>query len=369
MKFTVDKKQIIFGMDRVSGAVASKTIRPILSGVMFKKKDEKTFELISTDLETYVKTEIKVLNSDQIESFVVEAILLREIVRSLPEKEIIFEKEDNNISVKSGKAAFYLPTMNPEEFPEFQDANADNEIHFSLSVLELMLERSIFCSNKDELMKHLNGLYWEYKDGFLRIVAADGFRMAVTEEKIDKNIESSFFLTLKSMTELLNTLRTSNSDDLSISFDDSKVSFIFDNTTLVTRIADIEFPNYKAIIPKGFKAKVIVNKNEFIQSTRRSEITAKLGSHSVLMNIIDDVISINSSSPEQGEANEDIFVKKEGEDLKISLNPRYLLESLKKIDSDSVELGFVGYNLPVQLNPLDIEGYFYIIMPIRLIDE
>ncbi len=369
MKFSVEKKQISFGMDKVSGAVASKTIRPILSGVMFKNKDESTYELISTDLETYIKTEITVYNSSELESFVVEAVLLKEIVKNLPEDEIVFEKDGRNIFVKSGKVTFKLPTMNPEEFPEFQNTNVDNEITFSLSVLELMLERSIFCANRDELMKHLNGLFWEYSGGYLRLVAADGFRMALAEDKITKEIESSFFLTLKSMTELLNTLKTSNSDELKVNFDDTKVSFKFDKTTLVTRIVDIEFPNYKGIIPKGFKTKIFVNRNEFIQSIRRSEITARLGSHSILMNINDNIIKLKSSSPEQGEADEDIFVKKEGEDLKISLNPKYLLESLRKVDSEEVELGFVGYNLPVQISPIDIEGYFYIVMPIRLIDE
>ncbi len=206
----------------------------------------------------------------------------------------------------------------------------------------------------------------EFDDGYLRLVAADGFRMALSEGRIDLNADDHFLLTLKSMRDLQNGLKAIMSDVMKITYDGSRVQFSFDGTEIVTKVVDAEFPDYRKVLPKSFKARVVVPTETFLMLLKAS-IAARLGSDSVKFEIDDEQFKIIARSPDHGESVEVIGANKEGDNIVIAFNPRFLSESAKKIDSDSVELNFVDSNSPLQMNPVDVQGYTYIIMPIRLI--
>jgi len=367
MKFVAARSEILTRLESVSGAVAPKNVKPILSGIYFSMKDESTVKLVATDLETAITTELKPKQIDGSCNFVIDARLVLEIVRNLPEGEVIFETEETNMVIRMGSARFTLPTMDPDDFPDIEPATGGLDFTVSVSSVELMVERVIFCAARDEFMRNLNSVYWEFDDGYLRLVAADGFRMALSEGRIDLNIDDHFLLTLKSMRDLQNSLKAAMSDVMKITYDGSRVQFSFDGTEIVTKVVDAEFPDYRKVLPKSFKARVVVPTETFSDAVRRASIAARLGSDSVKFEIDDEQFKIIARSPDHGESVEVIGANKEGDNIVIAFNPRFLSESVKKIDSDSVELNFVDSNSPLQMNPVDVQGYTYIIMPIRLI--
>jgi len=216
-------------------------------------------------------------------------------------------------------------------------------------------------------MRNLNGIYWELQGGYLRLVAADGFRLALAEEKIESDVEDRFLLTLKSMKDLQSSIKTALSDDLRIIYDGAKVGFYFDGIEMIARVVDAEFPDYRKVLPKAFKTRVVANTTVLSDAIRRASIAARLGSESVKIELKGESIKLIAKSPEHGESTEELDVKKEGDDILIAFNPRFLADSIKKIDTEEVELNFVDSNSPLQMNPVDVEGYLYIIMPIRLI--
>ena len=367
MDFSIKKSDILSKLETVSSAVASKTVKPVLSGVLFKTIDEKKIELVATDLETSIKTFVEPIKLNDGEAFVVEAKVLLEIVRNLREGVIDFKIEENNLTIEMGQSFFTLPTMDASEFPEISPTEGGIKLETSVTNLELMIERSIFCAAKDEFMRNLNGIYWELEDGYLRLVGADGFRLALVEKKVETDVEDNFLLALKSMKDLQTSMKNASSDKMLIEYDGSRVGFYFDDTEMIARVVDAEFPDYKKVLPKAFKTKVVVDSADFMDAVKRTSITARLGSESVKLEIEEDRMELLAKSPEHGEAKEEITVKKDGEDLTIAFNPKFLLESMKNIDTDETELNFVDSNSPLQMNPVDVSGYLYIIMPIRLI--
>ncbi len=367
MEFSIKKSDILSKLETVSSAVASKTVKPVLSGILFRVVDEKKIELVATDLETSIKTFIKPVTLDGDGAFVVEAKVLLEIARSLSEGTISFNIEENNLIIEMGQSYFTLPTMDASEFPEISPTEGGIKLETSVTNLELMIERSIFCAAKDEFMRNLNGIYWELEDGYLRLVGADGFRLALVEKKIDTDVEDHFLLSLKSMKDLQTSIKNASSDKMLIEYDGSRVGFYFNDTEMIARVVDAEFPDYKKVLPKAFKTKIVVDSKDFTDAVKRTSITARLGSESVKLEIAEDTMQLLAKSPEHGEAKEELKVKKDGEDLTIAFNPKFLMESMKNIDTDETELNLVDSNSPLQMNPVDVEGYLYIIMPIRLI--
>ncbi|MFW6121821.1 MAG: DNA polymerase III subunit beta [Petrotogales bacterium] len=367
MEFSIKKSDILSKLETVSSAVASKTVKPVLSGILFRVVGEKKIELLATDLETSIKTFIEPDSLSGDGAFVVEAKVLLEIARSLREGTINFNIEENNLNIEMGQSFFTLPSMDASEFPEISPTEGGIKLETSVTNLELMIERSIFCAAKDEFMRNLNGIYWELEDGYLRLVGADGFRLALVEKKIDTDVEDHFLIALKSMKDLQTSIKNASSDKMLIEYDGSRVGFYFNDTEIIARVVDAEFPDYKKVLPKAFKTKIVVDSNDFMDAVKRTSITARLGSESVKLEIVEDTMQLLAKSPEHGEANEELKVKKDGEDLTIAFNPKFLLESMKNIDADETELNFVDSNSPLQMNPVDVEGYLYIIMPIRLI--
>lgn len=367
MKFAVQRSEILTRLESVSGAVASKNVKPILSGIHFSVAGELAIQLKATDLETSIKTEVKVNHIDGTGAFVVDARVMLEIVRNLPDGEIFFEIEETNLVVRSGKSRFTLPTMDAAEFPPIEPAKGGVEFSVSVSAVELMIDRVMFCAARDEFMRNLNGVYWEFESGFLRLVAADGFRMSLAEERIDLNIEDHYLLTLKSMKDLHNSMKSAMSDQMRVVYDGSRVGFYFDGTEMVSKVVDAEFPDYRRVLPKSFKTRVVLKTSAFSDAVRRASIAARLGSDSVRFDIKDESFRIIAKSPDHGEAIEQLEGNKEGDDIIIAFNPRFLAEAARKIDTDEAELNFVDSGSPLQLNPIDVQGYTYIIMPIRLI--
>jgi len=181
------------------------------------------------------------------------------------------------------------------------------------------------------------------------------------------NFVGSFLLSLNSMKDFASSVRMASSDELLLRFDGRRVGFSFDGTQMIVRVVDAEFPNYKTVLPQEFRTRIVVEKNTFIEALKRVSIAARLGSETVKLEVGDEVMKVSARSSDRGEAVEEIEVKKDGEDMIIGFNPRFLLEACQHVDTENVELNFKDSNGPVQINPVDVEGYLYIVMPVRLV--
>ncbi len=366
MKLTIPKNELATKLSMVSKVVPAKAVKAILQGILFKVSDG-VLTISATDLETGFVTEIREFTTDGEGAFVVEGKVADEVVRSLPGSEIVIEYDGISATFSSQKSRFTLPTMDPKEFPEFSPDVNGEEFVLSTTQVETMLDRSMFAAAKDEIMRNLNVVLWEFDSDYLRFVAADGFRLALAESANPSNFVGSFLLSLNSMKDFASSVRMASSDELLLRFDGRRVGFSFDGTQMIVRVVDAEFPNYKTVLPQEFRTRIVVEKNTFIEALKRVSIAARLGSETVKLEVGDEVMKVSARSSDRGEAVEEIEVKKDGEDMIIGFNPRFLLEACQHVDTENVELNFKDSNGPVQINPVDVEGYLYIVMPVRLV--
>ncbi len=365
-KISIDTSQLSEKVSVASKIVPSKTVKPILSCVLFEFSQGNVY-VNATDLESCVRARLR-CESEGEGKFAVDAKVLNEIVRTLPagtNTEIRFTNEMTII--ECGRSKFTIPTVDPSEFPDFGISDTGNEIQISSKTMEAMLDRVLFCAATDEFMKNLNGVFWEVGRDLLRLVASDGFRLAITEETVSSGEEASFLLSLRSMRELLSLAQKYQEQTLRIFYDGRRVSIMTTDLDMIVRVVEIDFPDYKKVLPKSFKTKVVVNTNQFLEALKRAIVIAKRGSESVRIDVAEGILKVSSRSPDYGEVHEEIDARKDGEDILAAFNPRFLIEALRHIGTEEVELNFVDSTSPLQINPIDVSGYLYIIMPIRIV--
>ncbi|SHF06986.1 DNA polymerase-3 subunit beta [Marinitoga hydrogenitolerans DSM 16785] len=401
-KLQIERSKLNSLMDMASKAVAKKTTNPVLSGYKFSVKDN-DLHIYATDLQTAFHGVIKNIIFEKVEKvtddlfnsetdnleennetlfeetvtneikpeFVVDAAYFSDIIKNLSFESVDVYLENKNIKVMAGKSEFLLPTMDPDDFPEIVPNKVEEGIiTFERQKLLSMIERVIFCALRDSenISRNLNGIYWDFREGgYLTLVAADGYRLALAELSMDiVNTPPSFLLSLKSMEELLNVLRGAKTENVELFFDGARVLFFLDNDNIeiILNVVDATFPDYIRIIPQAFKTKVITSTDLFLKVLKRVSIAAK--NDQVKMEIKDSIMELTAKSPEVGLAVEELEVEKEGEDLLIAYSPKYLREAIDHIGTSEVEFNITSESSQTMIKPVGDDSYMYIVMPVRL---
>lgn len=348
-----------------SKAIAKKSVKPALAGFLFEVKDGNFF-ICATDLETGVKAQVNAIEVEGEARFVVPSDVLQNVVKVLPSDSVELIFENNLLIVSSANTTYRISTMSAEEFPEIAPAEAGLSFEIDTSLLEEMVEKVIFAAATDEFMRNLNGVFWELHKGLLRLVASDGFRLALAEEQLEAEGEANFLLSLKSMKEVQSILSNTTEPSVIVRYDGRRVSILTSDVETVMRVVDAEFPDYRRVLPSTFRTKVTVSRKDLQEALKRIMVIAKKGSDSVKLEIEENVMRLSSKSPDYGEVVDELEIQKDGEDLVIAFNPKFLVDVLRHIETEEVEMNFVDATSPCQMNPVDISGYLYIVMPIRL---
>ncbi len=364
MKILVNQGELEDKLLMASKAVARKTVKPVLAGFLIKV--DESVVIYATDLETAVKAEIRANEIEGEGQFVVEAATFLEIVKNLPSDLVELELEGSNLVVSSGRSKFNLPTMDPSEFPEIITADTDKHMEIDTSILDEMIDKVMFAAATDEFMKNLNGVYWELMGSTLRLVASDGFRLALMDQPVELGVEMGFLISLRGMKELSNVVANTSEPTLKLKFDGKRFAVQAGDVEVVMRVVDADFPDYRRVLPESYTTRVVISRDELLDSLKRMSVMARKGSEAVKLEVEPGLIVLTSRSPDHGEAVEELEAEVEGEGITTAFNPKFLVESVRRVDTAEVELLFVNQTAPLKIKPLEREDYFYIIMPIRI---
>lgn len=211
-RIAVDMQELVNKVTVVSKVVPSKVIKPILGCVLFDLTEDGVF-LLAFDLETGVKAKLN-CEYEGFGRFAVDGKVFYEVVKTLPtDVGASLEVTPASLSIECGKSKFKLSVVDPSDFPEVSLSESSVSFEIDANVLHKMIEKVIFCAATDEFMRNLNGVYWELGNGFLRLVASDGFRLALAEERLEIQDEMGFLLSLKSMKELMSVAESCGEKD------------------------------------------------------------------------------------------------------------------------------------------------------------
>lgn len=370
MEFSVTKSALLNELNTTQGVVERKTTIPILSNLLVEAKGTR-LTITATDLELSVRTscEAKIKKEG---AGTIPAKKLLELVRLLPEGEIKVKLLENHwVEVVSDKKKYKLVGMAKENFPALP-AMPHTLVKLPAAIIESLIAKTKFAISMEESRYTLNGGLMVLKPDTLAMVATDGHRLALaeTDHKLaGLDAEVKVLVPKKAMDEV-EKLAAATDEDASIEFakDESHLFFQIGHRLLISRILTGQFPNYEAVLPRDNTKTVVLERGELTDAVRRVSQLADQRSHAVKLSVSPEGVEISASSPEYGEAKENIEKEYKGDAISIGFNSAYMLDFLTAAADGPISIELKDEQSAGQMRPLADESYRYryIIMPMRI---
>ena len=370
MHFKINKNEFLTGLAKVQGIVEKKHTMPILANVLIETKNDEII-ITATDLEVGIKSNYKAVTVEA-GKITISAKKLFEIIKELPDKEITFSTKNNFwVEIKCSKSIFNLVGLSPEEFPKFPEVTVNSKIN--KSNLSEMIDKTLFSVSNDETKFNLTGIHIKLENidniNYFVFVSTDGHRLSMIkreyEDQLEGKYKEGFILPKKGIVEIKKLLETID-DNVSIGISDNNFAVNNKNTTLIMRMVDGEFPDYKRVIPDKVDNVATIDKNSFLHALKRISILSSEKSKGVKLNIKNDFLTLTSSNPELGDAKEEMEIIYNGDDISIGFNAKYIIDILQVISSDNIMLNLKDNISPGRINPEGDEHHVAVIMPMRL---
>ncbi len=372
MKITISKEDLAHGVQAIQSAMSSRTTLPILLNFLLETENNKV-KVVSTDLEMGVKHYLKAdIESDG--SITIPAKKFADILHSLPDSQEVDLSVDagGKISLRCGRSLFGIIGSPKSEYPVLPDFNKTNAFELPAAVIGEMVKQTIFAASSDETRHVLNGVFWAAKKGILEMVATDGRRLAVCMRKIlPKDKEFSVIVPTKVLTEflrLLGVLEIQKGDDemMWVAVTDNQITFQLKDTTLLSRLVGGSFPNYEQVIPTKRDVVFTAPTKDLLAVTKRAALCAVDRGGSVKYALKKGVLNVSSSS-QNNEFTEELFVDYPGEDFTVAFNQQFIVDALKHIDTEKTAVAMTSPINPALFEPADGErDYRFVVMPMRL---
>lgn len=350
----------------VSKAVSTRTTMPILEDILLDAEGN-TLTLLGNDLDLGIQTTIEAVVKGE-GSICVNAKMFSEMIRRLPDDDVKLQTEDNGrMKIECGHSRFTLSTMSGEDFPRLPEVEGRQEILLSQSIFRQMISDTIFSVAPENSGRPiLTGELMDIRDGYLYLVAVDGFRISMRRTKVQAQENFKVTIPGKAMNEIKNILETEEDSLMNVSFTGKHALFRMNETIVLTRLLEGTFLNYERNLDMEFKSKVTVNRRELLESVDRAALISRESKNSPIRLEIEDGSLVITSNAESGTSREEVGISLEGEGLTIAFNPKYYLEALKAIDDLEVRILYNSSLTPCIIESLDEKDYQYFILPIRM---
>ena len=368
MKFTCSQQSLSKALNTVSKAVTSRTTIPILKGILLKADEKGTLTLSASDLDISIEKTLSEVSVEIEGEIVVLSKLFTDIIRKLPNEDILIElKEDQNVLIKTGSLEFNILGISSEEFPALGDIEEGEKIVFEKELLKGMIRKTVFSASIDDSKGIITGVLMELEEKNINMIALDGFRMAVVREEMKNEKKSRIIISGKILGEINKIVSDFEGEgDIEFILSKKKAVLTFENTKIVIRLLDGEFIKYKDILPSEKKCEVKINKTVLHESMERAAILSREGKNNLIKFAISGEILTITSRSDEGNVREEINITKEGSDIEIGFNSKYVIEALKAIDDEEIVLQMVSSVKPCVIKPVSGNGYEYLILPVRI---
>ena len=368
MKFLCTKSNLLKGVSIASKAVPSKTTMPILECFLINAYGS-TIKITANDMEIGIET---VIDGTVIEngSIAVNARLFSDIIRKLPDNEICIQMiENNQIKITCEKAKFVIGYKNIQEFSALPDVLKSKSIVISQYYLKKIIGQTIFSIAEGESNILMTGECFEVNGNNLKVTALDACRISIRNITLKENYgKTKCIVPGKTLNDLTRIIEGDMDKDVNIYFSNNHIMFEFENTKVVSRVIEGEFFKIDQMLSFDYQVKVRANKNELYDSIDRATLLINESDKKpIVMDIKDENISIRMKSF-AGTMNEEVEILKEGKDLMIAFNPKFIKDALKAIDDEEITMYMVNAKNPCIIKD-DNESFIYMILPVNFIPE
>lgn len=367
MKLIILRNHLKSGLDAVGRAATSNINLPVLGNTLIKTLSNQ-IKLSATNLEIAIT---KTVHGKIIEdgSITVPYSVLSNIVNNTISERINLETKENNLIIKTDNYEAKISGIGEGEFPIIPKIKEGKEhIKVASNILKDFLERVVIAAGISDLRPEISGIFFDLDESELKLAATDTFRLAEAKihgSEIENNFNSRFnvIIPLKTSQELIRVV--SGEEAVFIYIDNNQILFKTQDLEMVSRLIEGKFPDYKAIIPKDSDVKILVNKEDLINSLK---LTSSLSSRVSEVKLKVDgkkVLEVYASDNSLGENNYLVPAKVTGDNAQVAFNWRYLLDGVKALSGDQVSLGLSGERKPTMISNPGDASYFYILMPLN----
>lgn len=362
MKVTVDCEVLRKGAHTLQNIVNTRATLPVLSNILIETTEDH-LQLSGTDLEIGIITTLPAKIHEP-GTTTLPAKRFGDLIKELPTQPVTLTTKKNHITtIECGRSHFKLMGLPTEEFPKLPTLHEPATLQLPQQTLHTMLTLTAFAMSRDETRYILNGVYFMAHKGHLQLVATDGRRLAMVERQLPTpSHECRAIVPTKTIHELHRLL---GADEMvKIAFGGSQVRFDLGATTIVSRTIEGEFPNYEQVIPPEKPDKIRLPREEFLLAIRRASLWTTQESQSIKLDVAKNKLIVSKQTPELGEAQEEVSAEYQGQELSVGFNPSYLIEVLKSLPDEQVEVELQGPERPGVIRTKD--RYVYIVLPMQL---
>lgn len=363
MKIICSKANLLNGVNTVSKAVPSKTTMSILECILINTNSGE-IKLTANDMELGIET---IIDGEIIEKGMIalDARIFLEMVRKLPDNEVTIETDPSyKATITCEKAKFNIIGKSGEDFSSLPHIERSESICLAQFTLKEAVRQTIFSIADNYTNKILTGELFEINGDVLKVVSSDGLRISLRRINLkDSYPAKKVIVPGKTLNEIIKILPGDTDKDVSIFFTDKHILFEFDSTTVVSRLIEGDYLKIDNILSADYETKVKINKKEFQSCIDRSTLLVKEGDKKpIILNILEDVMELKMNSI-VGSLDEEIDITKTGKDLMIGFDPKFLIDALKVIDDEDVEIRLLNSKAPCFIKDEE-ENYTYLILPV-----
>ncbi len=364
MKIICNKSDLLKGVNIALKAIPVRTTMTILECILIDASEDE-IKFTSNDMELGIETKVKgeIVERGKI---ALDAKFLYEIVRKLPDSEVTIETNSDFVAnISCEKANFTISGKSGEDFSYLPYIERDKSIVLSQFNLKEIIRQTIFSIAENENNKIMTGELFEVSGNILKVVSLDKFRVSIRKLELENSFDDiKVIVPGKTLNEISKILTGDNDSEVVIYFDDNHILFEFDDTIVLSRLIEGEYFKIEQMLSKDCNTKIRINKRDLLDCIDRATIYIKEGNKKPVIFDIKDGSVKTSITSAIGKMDEEIDIEKEGNDLKIGFDPKFLIDALKVIDDEYVSIHFMRSQEPCTIK--NEEGtYLYLILPVN----
>lgn len=373
MKFTIKREILLEALNKVSKAISTKNLIPVLAGIKFELKKKKLV-LTASDNDITIQTTIESLKDEDFKidnegSIIIQGKYILDIVRKLPDEYINIEViDDLKILIYTANSEFNLNGISESEYPNIGLEESKKKIDIKANVLKSIVYQTAFASSNEESKPVLTGINFNIVGDILEVNSTDSYRLARKVVKLDKVSEENYNIVIPShnLVEFTRIL-DGELEDVELHIFNNKVLFKAGNLKFESRLINGTYPNTSNLLPDDSFLVISTNLNDFYNVIDRvSILTSDKEKNIVTLETDGDTLILKSSSVEVGRVEEKMTIKKNNdENIKISFSAKYMMEALKSFSTENVDIHFVGEIKPILIKSTEDETLTQLVLPIR----
>jgi len=370
MKFTISREKLQEGLQAVTAAVPAKTTLPVLSNLLVETTD-RGIRFSATDLDIAVSTEVSA-DVETPGAITIPAKKLSEIARELPPSPVkISASGEQRVTLECGRSRFKLLGLPRDEFPTFPTVRFNDSWRVKSGELQKLISHTAFAVSTEESRPILNGVLWELREERMRMVATNGHRLAKMEVPVEASSAppGDLIVPPKALEQIRRLFPAE--EELEIARGENHLGFRSPFTAVYTRLVEGPYPNYEQVIPKDNDRYALADKAALTSALKRMSVIASDQTHRIKMSFNTGMLKFSVTTPDLGEASDELPVNYTGDQLDIGFNATYLLEILRYMPTEQVRLTFKAPERAATIEPEgwdDPAKYLCLVMPLRLMD-